>query len=82
MKSQLDKQKFAPLTDEQMNQISGGDWTIICTGHSITPDGNQLVTHFIKQYTFLGLKIGEPQAMPNQSDGTYNGALLECPVKS
>ena len=44
MKSQLNKEKFASLTDEQMNQISGGDWKYTFMGYQTQIDGVSINT--------------------------------------
>lgn len=75
MKSQLDKQKFAPLTEEQMNLIIGGGWVYTVTGHSRSPDSQSINTFYSRQRTFLGINVGEPEIVPDPVvDGTYNDA--------
>lgn len=63
MKSQLNKEKFASLTDEQMNQISGGDWKYTFMGYQTQIDGVSINTLYSRQRTFLGIKIGDSESV-------------------
>jgi hypothetical protein len=75
MKSQLDKQKFASLTDEQMNEINGGGWVYTVTGYNRSPDSQTINTFYSRQRTFLGFNVGEPEIVPDPVvDGSYYDA--------
>ena len=67
--------KFSPLSDQEMTQIKGGAWKMICEAYTTTPDENYLITHFTKQQVIFGMNVGSPIHLSTMDANNFNHRL-------
>lgn len=71
----INNTKFSPLSDQEMAQIKGGGWKMICEAYTSTPDGNYLITHLSKQQVLFGKNVGNPIHFTTMDDNNFNHRL-------
>jgi natural product precursor len=67
--------KFSPLSDQEMEQIKGGAWKIICEAYTSTQDENYLITHLSKQQVLFGMNVGDPIYTSTMDANNFNHRL-------